>query len=140
DTGGCRHARVARGLPGPARRRRRPATVGRTHDVSGANRLLQATKRQAHLALLRLYRRFPPGARRRLVRLVAPSFTVGAICVIERRDGAILLIRHAYRDRWGLPGGLLNRAESPADAARREVVEEIGVPVELLGEAVPVVD
>lgn len=108
--------------------------------MSASARLVHGTKRQAHLGLLRLYRRLPPGARRRLVRFVAPSFTVGAICVIERRDGAILLIRHAYRDRWGLPGGLLSRGENPADAARREVLEEIGVPVDLIGEAVPVVD
>jgi ADP-ribose pyrophosphatase YjhB (NUDIX family) len=75
-----------------------------------------------------------------VVRTIAPSFTVGAICVIERPDGAILLIQHSYRRRWGVPGGLLNRREEPADAARREVREEVGLEVELLGEPAVVVD
>jgi len=41
----------------------------------------------------------------------------------------VLLIRHLYRQRWGVPGGLLQRHESPADAARREVREEVGLDV-----------
>ena len=74
------------------------------------------------------------------VRRLAPSFTVGAMCVIERGDGRVLLVRHLYRKRWGLPGGLLQRRESAADAARREVREEIGLHVELIGEAAVNVD
>ncbi len=74
------------------------------------------------------------------MRTIAPSYTVGAMCIIERRDGAILLIRHSYRSRWGVPGGLLNRREDPAVAARREVREEVGLEVDLLGEPVVVVD
>ena len=49
-------------------------------------------------------------------------------------DGRWLLIRQSYRNHWGLPGGLLQRHESPADACRREVLEEVGLPVELVGE------
>ena len=74
------------------------------------------------------------------VRRVAPSFTVGSMCVIERSDGRVLLIRHLYRKRWGIPGGLLQRHETPADAARREVAEEVGLDVELVGEPVVNVD
>lgn len=55
------------------------------------------------------------------------------MCVIERADGRVLLIRHLYRQRWGVPGGLLERHERPADAARREVREEVGLDVELVG-------
>ena len=75
----------------------------------------------------------PPAARRgsrAIVHTLAPTFTVGAICVIERADGAMLLVRHAYRRRWGLPGGLLNRGEDPRDAAKREALEEVGVEIE----------
>jgi ADP-ribose pyrophosphatase YjhB (NUDIX family) len=82
---------------------------------------------------LLVYQRLPTPLRRRVVRLVAPSFTVGAMCVIERADGRVLLIRHLYRKRWGVPGGLLERHETPTDAARREVREEVGLDVELLG-------
>jgi 8-oxo-dGTP diphosphatase len=90
--------------------------------------------------LLGLYRQLPRPARRRLVRAVAPSYTVGAICVLERADGAILLVKQAYRDNWGVPGGLLNRREEPADAVRREVFEEVGLTIELVGEPAVVVD
>src|SRR5947209_6476105 len=62
------------------------------------------------------------------------------MCVIERADGRVLLIRHLYRKRWGVPGGLLQRSESAADAARREVREEVGIDIELIGEAAVNVD
>jgi 8-oxo-dGTP diphosphatase len=93
-----------------------------------------------HRLLLRLFRQAPPWLRRRFVRLIAPSFTVGAICHIERADGTVLLVRQAYRNSWGIPGGLLQRGESPADAARREVFEEVGLRIDLIGEPAVVVD
>lgn len=93
-----------------------------------------------HRALLKVFRALPTGARRRVVRTIAPSFTVGSMCFIERPDGALLLVRHVYRRRWGVPGGLLERGEEPADAAVREVREEVGIDVVLLGEPAVVVD
>lgn len=93
-----------------------------------------------HVLLLRAYRRLPVWARRRAVRTIAPSFTVGAMCFIERDDDALLLVRHVYRNRWGVPGGLLQRGEDSADGARREVLEEVGLAVELVGEPTVVVD
>lgn len=95
---------------------------------------------QLHLSLLKTYQRLPTWARRRVVRTVAPSFTVGAMCFIERADGHLLLVRQAYRKRWGVPGGLLKRGEEAADGARREVFEEVGVAVDLVGEPRVVVD
>lgn len=92
-----------------------------------------------HLAL-QVYRRLPVGFRRRIVRAISPSFTVGAMCFIERDDGALLLVRHSYRRRWGVPGGLLQRGEAAEDGARREVMEEVGLAIELLGEPAVVVD
>lgn len=87
-----------------------------------------------HLASLRFYRRLPTWARRRVVRTIAPAHTVGAICRIERADGSVLLVRQAYRAHWGLPGGLLQRGEDAPDGARREVFEEVGLPITLVGE------
>ena len=95
---------------------------------------LQSVPERLHLFLLRLYRRLPTWARRRAVRTIAPSHTVGAICVIERSDASILLVRQAYRNHWGLPGGLLQRGEDAPDGARREVFEEVGLPILLIGE------
>jgi len=65
------------------------------------------------------------------VRLLTPSFRVGAICVVERADGALLLVRHSYRGGWGFPGGLLKRGEDAVDAAAREALEEIGLMLDL---------
>jgi 8-oxo-dGTP pyrophosphatase MutT (NUDIX family) len=91
-------------------------------------------------ALLLVWRRVPRLVRRWIVRAVAPSYTVGAACIIERDDGAILLVRLVYREAWGLPGGLVKRREDIATCARREVAEEIGLDIELVGEPAVVVD
>lgn len=87
----------------------------------------------------RLWARLPPWLRRRLVRLRMPSYTLGSVCVVEH-EGAVLLVRLSYRKAWGLPGGLLERGEHPADAAVRETAEEVGVDVELAGEPTVVVE
>jgi 8-oxo-dGTP pyrophosphatase MutT (NUDIX family) len=93
-----------------------------------------------HIGALHVYQRLPTKGRRWVVRAIAPSFTVGAVCFIERDDGAILLVRQRYRRRWGVPGGLLKRGEDASVAARREVLEEVGLQVELIGEPATVVD
>jgi ADP-ribose pyrophosphatase YjhB (NUDIX family) len=93
-----------------------------------------------HRTALQVYRRLPVWARRRVVRTIAPGYTVGAMCFIERDDGDLLLVRLSYRERWGVPGGLLKRGEDPGEAARREVLEEVGLTIELTGEPAVVVD
>jgi ADP-ribose pyrophosphatase YjhB (NUDIX family) len=75
----------------------------------------------------------PRAVRVALVRAATPSFTIGAMCLIEDAAGRILLVRHPYRDGWGMPGGFLKRGETPEACARREVMEEVGLEVELLG-------
>jgi 8-oxo-dGTP diphosphatase len=95
---------------------------------------------RVHRLVLRIWRRVPRPVRRWIVRLIAPSFTVGATCLIERDDGAVLLVRVVYRDGWGLPGGLINRREDIDSCARREVREETGLAIDLVGEPAVVVD
>ena len=87
-----------------------------------------------------LYRRLPVKARRRVVRTIAPAYTVGAICVIERADGAVLLVRLTYRNSWGLPGGLLKRGETPERRGPPRGAGGVGLEVELLGDPAVVVD
>ena len=97
--------------------------------------------RRAQTVLLAGYKRLPEAARLFLIRRATPSFHVGAICVVERADGRVLLVRQSYRrGGGGFPGGLLGRGEEPADAARRELREELGVDVELEGLPVVVID
>jgi 8-oxo-dGTP diphosphatase len=79
----------------------------------------------------RLYRRLPRSIRVFLVRRATPSYWVGAMCVVERSDGALLLVRQSYRRGWTFPGGLLKRNEPPAEAAVRETREEVDLEVEV---------
>ncbi len=78
---------------------------------------------------LRVFGALPRRVRRQLVRWGSPSFTVGALCVVQRSDGRILLVSQSYRGGWGLPGGLMARGEVPEDAVLREVREEVGLEV-----------
>jgi 8-oxo-dGTP diphosphatase len=96
--------------------------------------------RRLHRVALGVFRRLPVGARRRVVRTIAPAYTVGAMALIERDDGALLLVRLSYRNSWGVPGGLLKRGETPEEAVRREVREEVGVEVVTVGDPSVVVD
>ena len=55
-----------------------------------------------------------------------------AVCVlIWDSDGRLLLMREAQTNRWQTVGGMVDPDEAPADAARREAVEETGLTVRL---------
>jgi 8-oxo-dGTP pyrophosphatase MutT (NUDIX family) len=61
--------------------------------------------------------------------LQIPSVSIA----LRDSDGRILLARHAEGGVWLLPGGAIEPAEIPADAAVREMFEETGVLVQLTG-------
>jgi ADP-ribose pyrophosphatase YjhB (NUDIX family) len=73
------------------------------------------------------FRRLPVPLRRLVVRLIAPTYVVGAVIVIRDPNGGVLLLRERHHEGWGLPGGLVQRGEHVAAAAVREAREEIGV-------------
>ncbi len=55
-----------------------------------------------------------------------PLVTVGALVIGP--SGRLLLIRtHKWRDRWGVPGGKVERGETLLAAVHREVAEETGL-------------
>ena len=57
---------------------------------------------------------------------------LGAACAVFDREGRVLLVHHTYgRLNWELPGGLVEPGESPDDGARRELLEETGLNLEL---------
>jgi ADP-ribose pyrophosphatase YjhB (NUDIX family) len=40
-------------------------------------------------------------------------------------EGRVLIVKPSYRRHYGLPGGFIRRGETPAEAASREVSEEL---------------
>jgi len=56
-----------------------------------------------------------------------PSKHVAAGCVFLDEDGRVLLVEPVYKQPWELPGGGVEAGESPFDACRREVAEELGL-------------
>ena len=50
-----------------------------------------------------------------------------------KNNREILLVMHSYGDTlWRLPGGGVHKNEAPEKAAKREVMEEVGIPLEQL--------
>ena len=46
---------------------------------------------------------------------------------IAAERGRVLLVHPTYKDTWDVPGGYVERGESPAAACRRELKEELGI-------------
>jgi ADP-ribose pyrophosphatase YjhB (NUDIX family) len=67
----------------------------------------------------------------------------GCAVIIANSAGEILLLRHSYGPEvWALPGGGIDADEDPADAAIREIAEELGMAltsVQLIAEVAEVV-
>jgi 8-oxo-dGTP diphosphatase len=57
-------------------------------------------------------------------KFATPRLASGALFV----DGdKVLLVQKTYGNRWDIPGGYVDRGESPASACEREVREELGL-------------
>ena len=56
-----------------------------------------------------------------------------ARCILYRRDEDLLAVHSSFwghnRRRWGIPGGQIERGESPEIAVQRELEEELSVQV-----------
>ena len=52
----------------------------------------------------------------------------GVSVIAHDDEGRVLMVRHSYaRPGWAFPGGGCKRGEDPAQAARRELREELGL-------------
>jgi 8-oxo-dGTP diphosphatase len=60
-----------------------------------------------------------------------PAKRMGAGGIFLNADGYILLVQPTYREKWLLPGGIVEANESPGAACVREVKEELGLEVHL---------
>jgi 8-oxo-dGTP diphosphatase len=57
-------------------------------------------------------------------RFATPRIASGALFVDQDR---LLLVRKTYGNTWDIPGGYVDRGESPASACERELREELGL-------------
>jgi 8-oxo-dGTP pyrophosphatase MutT (NUDIX family) len=101
----------------------------------GVTRRPRGLRGYAHTVGYKTFYRLPFVLRRRLVRLVAPTYTLGAVTIALDGDAGrppadaerILLLRQPPGFGWGLPGGLIERNEEPVRCAARELAEESGI-------------
>ena len=72
------------------------------------------------------------GAARSIWRLGQPKFTAGAVGVVFNDQRQVLLVEHVFHPYapWGLPGGWVDRNESPSQTVIRELREELTLTVE----------
>jgi 8-oxo-dGTP diphosphatase len=66
-------------------------------------------------------------------RIGQPKFTAGVVGVVFNDQGQVLLVEHVFHPYapWGLPGGWIDRNESPSHTAVRELKEELQLTVEV---------
>ncbi len=64
-----------------------------------------------------------------LLGLILRHPLVGVSIVARQADGTIVLVRRRDNGRWSLPGGIVQRGEDIAAAARRELREETGLEI-----------
>ncbi len=60
-----------------------------------------------------------------------PRKRMGAGVVFINARQQVLLVNPTYKPTWELPGGAVEHDESPRDAARREVGEELGLNIDV---------
>lgn len=87
--------------------------------------IVHALRRRIYRTGLIGFGRMPHVVQRWIVRLISPSYTVGAVLVLEH-EGSVLALRQLHREGWTLPGGLLGHGEDPAATIARETGEELG--------------
>ena len=73
-----------------------------------------------------------PGLARPFDEHADPVHVTGSALIVGRRG--IVLLRHRRLGIWVQPGGHIDAGETPWEGARREAVEETGLPLRPLGE------
>ncbi|MGW7572698.1 NUDIX domain-containing protein [Streptomyces sp. NPDC054765] len=58
-------------------------------------------------------------------RMATPRVAAGALFFNDQDQ--VLLVKPSYKPKWEIPGGYIERGESPLAACRREVQEELGI-------------
>jgi 8-oxo-dGTP diphosphatase len=56
-----------------------------------------------------------------------PKKRMASGCLFRDEQGRILLVKPTYKPGWEIPGGVVEQDESPRQACRREIGEELGL-------------
>ena len=56
-----------------------------------------------------------------------PKKRMSAGALFYNSDGKVLLVKPTYRDKWLIPGGIVEKDESPRQACEREIKEELSL-------------
>lgn len=88
------------------------------------------------VGLAQLWRRLPPSLRWWTLHRSNDRFLIGVLGMVVDSEDRVLLLEHRFRVpwRWGLPGGFVRRGESLEASLRRELMEEIGLEVDVEAE------
>jgi 8-oxo-dGTP diphosphatase len=66
-------------------------------------------------------------ADRRAFQAGLPKKRMAAGALFLDQNGHLLLVKPTYKPGWEIPGGVVEQDESPRQACRREVLEELGL-------------
>ena len=60
-----------------------------------------------------------------------PAKRMGAGCLFFNVEGQVMLVKPTYKPTWEIPGGIVERNESPKQCCQREVREELGFDLQI---------
>ena len=60
-------------------------------------------------------------------------FQIGVKSLIKNKDGKFLITKGRSYNYWDIPGGRMDKDESIQDTLKRELKEELGIKVKMLG-------
>lgn len=64
-----------------------------------------------------------------------PKHPLAAAGAVIKKEGRVLLVKRRYepsKEKWSIPGGLVELGERVKDAVKREVYEEVGLEIRLI--------
>ena len=56
-----------------------------------------------------------------------PTKRIAAGILLYNQEGKVLILKPTYKDRWSIPGGVIEAGESLLEGVKREIKEEIGI-------------
>ncbi len=59
-----------------------------------------------------------------------PRKWMGAGILFFNKEGKFIIVKPTYKDYWEIPGGCIDKDESPWNACKREVKEELGLDID----------